>query len=338
MSGLMRRETHHRRRRGMTLIEIMISLVLLGIVGGTIMRVIMRQQRFYQGVNQIMTQRGELRNATSVLPVELRSLSSIGADILVASDSSIEFMQNVGTAIVCEVVDGAQVALPPENLNSGQVLTSFYGYGDPQAGYSVYIYNDSSVVGNEDDRWQKFTLSDLHSDAARCPGGPPGSGAFTRVADLGKRRAVLELSSTEPNDPVTFGPLSQYIGVGAPVRIMRRVKYKLYQASDSKWYLGFAPYNYGSSAYDELSPVSGPYDAYSTSSGTPSGFGFRYFTVDDAEVSAGADSATRSTIARVDLIARARTSSKVRTAGVQGGASQQYKDSLAVAVMLRNRQ
>jgi prepilin-type N-terminal cleavage/methylation domain-containing protein len=334
MSGLMRRGPNRRRRRGMTLIEIMISLVLLGIVGGTIMRVIMRQQRFYQGVNQIMTQRGELRNATSVLPVELRSLSSIGADILVASDSSIEFMQNVGTAIVCEVVDGRQVALPPENLASQQVLTSFYGYGDPQAGYSVYIYNDSSVLGNEDDAWQKFTLTAVHTDVSKCI----GAGSFTRVADLGKRRPVLELSSTEPNDPVTFGPLSQYIGVGAPVRIMRKVKYKLYQASDSKWYLGFAPYNYGSSAYDELSPVSGPYDAYSSSSGTPSGFGFRYFTVDDAEVAAGADSAARSTIARVDLIARARTSSKVRTAGVQGGASQQYKDSLAVAVMLRNRQ
>ena len=336
MSGLMRRGTHHRRRRGMTLIEIMISLVLLGIVGGTIMRVIMRQQRFYQGVNQIMAQRGELRNATSVLPVELRSLSSIGADILVASDSSIEFMQNVGTSVVCEVVTNAQVALPPEKLSTGQVLTSFYGYGDPTAGYTVYIYNDSSVLGNEDDRWQKFTLTDVHSDAARCPGGTPG--ALTKLADLGQRRAVLELSSTDANDGVTRWPVSQYIGLGAPVRIMRKVKYKLYQASDSKWYLGFAPYNYGAGAYDDLSPVSGPYDAYSSSSGTPSGFGFRYFTVDDAEVAPGADATARSTIARVDLIARARTSSKVRTAGVQGGASQQYKDSLAVAVMLRNRQ
>lgn len=332
----MRRATHHRRRRGMTLIEIMISLVLLGIVGGTIMRVIMRQQRFYQGVNQIMAQRGELRNATSVLPIELRSLSSIGADILVASDSSIEFMQNVGTSVVCEVVNNAQVALPPEKLSTGQVLTSFYGYGDPTAGYTVYIYNDSSVLGNEDDRWQKFTLTGVHSDAARCPGGTPG--ALTKAADLGQRRAVLELSSTDLNDGVTQWPVSQYIGLGAPVRIMRKVKYKLYQASDSKWYLGFAPYNYGAGAYDDLSPVSGPYDAYSSSSGTPSGFGFRYFTVDDAEVAAGGDSTARSAIARVDLIARARTSSNVRTAGIQGGASQQYKDSLAVAVMLRNRQ
>jgi prepilin-type N-terminal cleavage/methylation domain-containing protein len=332
MSGLMRRGIGRRRRRGMTLIEIMISLVLMGIVGGTIMRVIMRQQRFYQGVNQIMSQRGELRNATSVLPVELRSLSSIGADLLVVSDSSIEFMQNVGTGVVCQVVDGSQVALPPETLASGQVLTSFYGYGDPTAGYSVYIYNDSSVLGNEDDKWQKFTLVATHGDATKC------AASFTTVADLSKRRPILELSSAEPNDALTGGPLSRYIEVGAPVRIMRKVKYKLYQASDSKWYLGFAPYNYSTTAYDALSPVSGPYDAYATGSGTATGFGFRYFTVDDVEVASGADSTARSRIARVDLIARARTSSNVRTAGVQGGASQQYKDSLAVSVMIRNRQ
>ena len=331
----MRRGTRHRRRRGMTLIEIMISLVLLGIVGGTIMRVIMRQQRFYQGVNQIMAQRGELRNATSVLPVELRSLSSIGADILVASDSSIEFMQNVGTSIVCEVVNNAQVALPPENLKSGQVLTSFYGYGDPQAGYTVYIYNDSSIVGNEDDRWQKFTLTAVHNDPSKCVGTLP---SFLQVLDIPKPRPILELSSTDPPDPVGPAPLSQYIGIGAPVRIMRRVKYKLYKASDNKWYLGFAPYDYTTGAYQELSPVSGPYDAYSSSSGTPSGFGFRYFTVDDVEVAAGANAATLATIARIDLIARARTSSNVRTAGVQNGATAQYRDSLAVSVMIRNRQ
>src|SRR5512147_1514698 len=135
MPRLMRAVTE-RRRRGMTLIEIMISLVLLGIVSGVIMRVIMRQQRFYQGVNQIMTQRGQLRQATSVLPIDLRSLSSAGADILVASDSSIEFLMTVGTGIVCDTVAGTmgtQVALPPDTLDDPKFadLTTWYGYGKP---------------------------------------------------------------------------------------------------------------------------------------------------------------------------------------------------------------
>jgi hypothetical protein len=316
----------------MTLVEIMISLVLLGIVSGVLMRVILRQQRFYQGVNQIMTQRGQLRQATSILPVDLRSLSSVGNDIIAVSDASIEFMVNIGTGVVCQVVNGAKVVLPPENLVSGQKLTSWYGYGLPPVGATVYIYNDSNVVGNEDDRWQKFTLTGATTDKTLC------LASFTKIGDLGQDRTVLTLVSAtgEPDDPVRLGPVSQHIDIGAPVRVLKRVKYALYQASDGQWYLGFADWNAATSAYNDLEPVSGPYDPYTSSVGT-SGLGFRYYDVDGIEIAAGADSAGRSQIARVDLIARARTSGNVRTAGIQNGASQQYRDSLAVSVMLRNR-
>ena len=324
-----------RRRRGMTLVEIMVSLVLLGIVSGVIMRVIMRQQRFYQGVNQIMGQRGQLRQATSVLPVDLRGVSSVGADILVASDSSMEFMVTVGTAVVCNVVNGSQVAIPPELLANGQSLTNWYGYGEPDpknkplSAYRVYIYNDSSSLGNQDDRWQPLKLVDVHHDATRC------LTTFATVADAGKPRPILEVTSSEPSDPVTGGPISQYVGIGAPIRLVKQVRYKLYRETNGKWYLGYSDYNNGAAKYDDLAPVSGPYDPYSSSGG--SGLRFRYYDVDGNEIASGADSAGRSNIARVDLIARARTSGIVRAAGIQNGLSQQYRDSLAVSVMLRNR-
>jgi len=325
--------TSERRRRGMTLIEIMISLVLLGIVSGVIMRVVMRQQRFYQGVNQIMLQRGQLRQATSVLPVDLRSLSSVGNDILVATDSSIEFMVNVGTGAVCDVVNNAQVALPPPDLASGQAITSWFGYGEPApadpVAYTVYVYNDSVTLGNEDDEWKKFTLTDIHHDASRC------ITTYATIADVGKLRPILELSDPAGfTDPVTAGPISQYIGVGAPVRVLKQVRYALYQAGDGLWYLGFSQLLKATSTYSALSPVSGPYDPY----GSAAGLGFRYYDVDGVEIASGANATDRRRIARIDLIARARTASNVRTAGIQNGATQQYRDSLAVSVMLRNRQ
>jgi prepilin-type N-terminal cleavage/methylation domain-containing protein len=328
-----------RKRRGMTLIEIMIALVLLGIVSGVIMRVIMRQQRFYQGVNQIMTQRSQLRQATGVLPSDLRSLSSVGGDILVASDSSMEFMMNVGTGVVCALVPGGtKIVMPPEALWNGQSITSWYGYGwpdpknKPKSAYTVYIYNPGKAVGNDDDIWQKFSLTDVTSSTTAC------LSTFTTIGDAGKKRPVLELSSTGPNDPVTGGPLSQYIGIGAPVRIMKQVRYKLYTAGDGKWYLGYSDYDVTSSKYDELSPVGGPYDAYASGSGSATGLGFRYYDVDGTEIASGANATDRARIARVDLIARARTATNVRAAGFQAGLNQQYKDSLAVSVMLRNRQ
>ena len=324
-----------RVRRGLSLVEIMVALVLLGIVSGVIMRVVQRQQRFYQGVNQIVVQRSQLRQATSVLPIDLRALSSVGNDIAWATDSSIVFNVTVGTGSVCQLVSGSVVAMPPEVLYSEQMITSWYGYGrpdpknKPKSAYTVYIYNDSSSLGNQDDVWQKFTLVDVTVDKTKCVGPP------TTIQDVGKDRPVLTLKSADPSDPVTGGPLSQYIGVGAPVRITKQVRYKLYKETDGKWYLGYSDYNATTSDFDPLSPVSGPYDAYSSGSGT--GIGFRYYDVDGNEIASGAGATDRAKIARVDLIARARTSSNVKAAGFQNGANQQYKDSLAVSVMLRNR-
>ena len=325
-----------RVRRGLSLVEIMVALVLVGIVSGVVMRVVQRQQRFYQGVNQIVVQRSQLRQATSVVPIDLRAMSSVGNDIALATDSSIVFNVTVGTGVVCQIVSGAVVAMPPEVLFSGQTITSWYGYGrpdpknKPKSAYTVYIYNDSSTLGNQDDVWQKFTLTDVTGDKTKCVA------QFTQIQDVGKERAVLTLKSTDPNDPVTGGPLSQYIAVGAPVRIVKQARYKLFQASDGKWYLGYSDYNASISDFDPLSAVSGPYDAYSTSS-SGTGIGFRYYDVDGNEIASGANAANRAKIARVDLIARARTSSNVKAAGFQGGANQQYRDSLAVSVMLRNR-
>jgi hypothetical protein len=179
--------------------------------------------------------------------------------------------------------------------------------------------------------WSPFVLADVTGDKTKCVA------TFTRIEDVGRERPVLTLKNPTgvPNDPVTGGPLSQYIGVGAPVRIVKQVRYKLFQASDGKWYLGYSDYNATTSDFDPLSPVSGPYDAYSSGSGT--GVGFRYYDVDGNEIASGANAANRAKIARVDLIARARTSSNVKAAGFQNGVNQQYKDSLAVSVMLRNR-
>ena len=327
-----------RVRRGLSLVEIMVAMVLVGIVGGVIMRVIQRQQRFYQGVNQIVVQRSQLRQATSVLPLDLRALSSVGNDILVASDSSIVFNITVGTGAVCELSGNAAVAIPPEVLASGQNITSWYGYGKPdpknkpKSAYTVYIYNDSSSLGNQDDVWSPFILADVTGDKTKCVA------QYTTIGDVGKERPVLTLKNPTgvPNDPVTGGPLSQYIGIGAPVRIVKKARYKLFQASDAKWYLGYSDFNASTNDFDVLSPVSGPYDAYSSTAGS-TGVGFRYYDVDGNEIASGADSTNRSRIARVDLIARARTSGIIKAAGIQGGVNQQYKDSLAVSVMLRNR-
>ena len=318
----------------MTLVEIMVALVLLGIIGGVIMRVILRQQRFYQGATQIMSTRSQLRQATSVLPVDLRSLSSVGGDVIEATDSSMQFRVNVGTSIVCQIVDGYRVALPPLELASKQTLTSWAGGVPPEDGEAIvaFIYNDSLLAGNEEDRWQEFRLKRVTYDASKCLG--PW---FTSIADVGKLRPVLELTSSDPSDGVTGGPISRYIKVGAPVRLARRVQYRLYQDPDGKWYLGYSEFDRGLGTFKQLSPVSGPYDPLPSASGMASGLTFRYYDVSGVEIPSGSAATDLARIARVDLVVRGRTVGQVGMEGVQNGVRQEYRDSLAVSVMLRNR-
>jgi prepilin-type N-terminal cleavage/methylation domain-containing protein len=319
-----------RARRGFTLVEVLIVMVLFGIVGGVITRVIMRQQRFYHGVNQIMGTRTQLRQATSVLPVELRTISSSGGDVLSIADSAVEVRLHIASGIVCQMVGGNDIVLPPVNLASGATLTAMNQ--QPQLGDLLFVYNDSSRVGTFDDRWQPLDVSAVTTSSGHCLGP-----MFAGAADLGKSRVVIRVTSTAPNDLMTGGPISRYVPIGAPVRVLRRVRYSLFQDTDGLWYLGFAEWNPSTSNYPAATAVAGPYDTYASGTGAASGIGFRYYDVDGTEITSGASAATIATIARVDLRIRGRTIGRVRADGLQGGAQQQYRDSLAMTVMFRNR-
>ena len=313
----------------------MISLVLLGIVSRR------DHARDHAAAAVLPGRQSDHDAARPAAPGDVGAARStcaacrpIGDDIIVATDSSIEFMMNVGTGIVCEVIDGTQVALPPpkprERSDAHELVLDTAS--PTRRSYTVYIYNDSSVVGNEDDRWQKFTLSDVHAQRqqVRMPFTHRGRRRPKSGRSSSCRARSLTISSTG-------GPLSRYIDVGAPVRVMKRVRYALYQAAATANGISASrTYNTSTSTYGSLvarqrtvRPVLGSRRPRASASGTTTSTATRSRR--------RMDSATRAKIARVDLIARARTSSNVRAAGIQSGANQQYKDSLAVSVMLRNR-
>ncbi|HET7456897.1 MAG TPA: type II secretion system protein, partial [Gemmatimonadaceae bacterium] len=64
-------------RPGFTLIELMVSLVMFGIVSGIILGMVRSQQKFYRGATEIIDIRSQLRQASAVLPLDLRSVSTV---------------------------------------------------------------------------------------------------------------------------------------------------------------------------------------------------------------------------------------------------------------------
>src|SRR5689334_2594791 len=112
------------RRRGLTLIELMISIVLLGLLGGLIIGFLLKQERFYAGATEMLLTRTEVRQAAVMMPSDLRGISSASGDIYAMTDTSIDFRSTFGSSYICANTRAAsQVSIPPVNLAKGSALT-----------------------------------------------------------------------------------------------------------------------------------------------------------------------------------------------------------------------
>ena len=88
------------------------------------------------------------------------------------------------------------------------------------------------------------------------------------------------------------------IGPGAFVRVLRRVRYRLYRAGTGEWYLGYTEWD--GTAFGVVQPVSGPFASYSQRAGA-SGLALRYLDDAGAQLTLAEDAGR---IARVEVVAR----------------------------------
>jgi prepilin-type N-terminal cleavage/methylation domain-containing protein len=325
----MRPHSLARSRRGFTLIEIMIAVTLLGIIGSILTAVLVRQQRFHRAVTQVTDARARMRDIATILPTDLRSISTAGRDILGISDTSIQFRAFVGASIVCKYATGSGVTpaiieLPPTELASGNVLASWIN--PPQPNDIAYLYDSGTADGNLDDTWGPFTISDTASEAnsAWCP----STSGFTTAADNSSRRYRISLSTA---------PVQTRVEIGAPIRFAREVRYSIYRASDNQWYVGYQTCtpnaSYGTAGTCGTREVLAGPVLPGAADTTTSGLYFVFRTRTGSRVTTL--SAT-DTIATVNVGIRT-TSGSLLGATSSKAASEQGGDSLRFTVGIRNR-
>ena len=316
----------HGPRAGFTLIEFMIALVLFAIVGGAMVGLLTRQQRFYRTAHEMLERRAQLRHSGTLLPTDLRTVFPAGGDVYAWRDTMVEFRQVLGSGVACRVFPAAgmnqQVGLPPLTLSRASVLSSWLGA--PAVGDSVLIYDEGSFVGNSDDTWRAYGIAAVTTTtgAAAC------NVTFTPgAADLAANAYVLTLSLAPSG---TAMPVS--VVEGAPVRIFRRALYSFFQqASDSRWYLGYSDCLDGRvPVCTPRTAVAGPYRPYSATAGQ-SGMVLTYRDEAGVALVPGVDLVNR--IARIDVVTRTATTP---TAG-DGGQTSEFRDSLRTSIGLRNR-
>ncbi len=198
-----------RTQYGFTLVEIMISMVLAGIVMGAVYQLLIGQSRSYGKQRELMDVHETLRSAASLLAWELRQASAVRGDLYTINANSIVLRSVQGTGLVC--VEHA--TLPRFGLWSTA--------GDIEA-----TADDSALVVAGGNRWNVLKIQQVATAASLGVGNC--SWPSTPAPDIAVELAVVNV----PTD--TAG-----IKVGAPFRAFRQVEYGLYQdAGDGRWWLG----------------------------------------------------------------------------------------------------
>jgi hypothetical protein len=295
-------------RNGASLVELLVVLVVLGIVAGVIMRVVLRQQRFYASAAEITTTRSDLRDLATILPTDLRGISSAGGDIYAMSDSSIDFRLPVGRSIICQLGVGlTSVVVPPATLASRSAVTTWTSA--PVLNDSVLIYDEGASTATTDDIWRPYKIN-----AAPVVGVCPLATNFTSTAAEAAAGLKLVLNVALPATTPQ----------GSSMHFFRRAHYGLFQTSSGKTMLGY--FDCPAGVCGAVTPVAGPFLPYAASG---SGVQFTYYD------STGAVTAVRTSVARVDVVLRGQTAAPV---SLSDGTRSYMRDSLAFTVSLRNRQ
>jgi prepilin-type N-terminal cleavage/methylation domain-containing protein len=133
-----------RTRRGFTIVEVLITVVMLGIIGGALVRLIISQSRFTETQMAKRNARTVSRNAMNIMLTDLRMVQD--ADGLVgASSDSITVRVPVAFGLLCATV-GVQATLSLLPVDSAMTaLGQFGGWAYRDSVTEKYLYKDATT-------------------------------------------------------------------------------------------------------------------------------------------------------------------------------------------------
>ncbi|HEV2671326.1 MAG TPA: prepilin-type N-terminal cleavage/methylation domain-containing protein [Gemmatimonadales bacterium] len=213
-------------RRGFTLAELLVALVIFGIVGTVIFRVLVSNQRLYTAQMQRIDLQDNLRTAAVLLPSELRELDASEGDIVAMAADSIRIRAMRQLTFVCQapVLGGLLTGRTMIVRGTGPGTTLFFGSRNfVTTTDSLLVYYEGNSASRSDDTWLLAQLTGVAPANCPIPDGQAGQQLTFNLQALGAPQANVNGN----------------IVVGAPVRGFEyNVTYRSYQAADGKWYIG----------------------------------------------------------------------------------------------------
>jgi prepilin-type N-terminal cleavage/methylation domain-containing protein len=219
-----------RSRLGLTLIELLVSLVILGIVGTVTYKFLANTQRVTRGQSELVILQSNIRTGVLVVPTELREIGvgPTGSDIVSMSGTGIEYRAARGLGFTCQVA-ASEIRITNTTSSPYFGLRSIVPGRD-----SLFVFVEGNPGLSSDDSWARLAVTGV--DPASVCGSDPAIAI-----------GVANLAAVVP------GGLGA-IDVGGPVRPFEVMELRLYP-SGGKFWLGARSVSGGELS---LQPVLGP--------------------------------------------------------------------------------
>src|SRR6266436_4480116 len=137
----MQRIPMSRGRRGFTMIELLVALVLLGLVSAALYRVLVNNQRLYMDQTARIDLSQNIRAAGTILPAEFRELDASEGDITAMSATSVSIRAMRWLGFACNL-PGFGGARGIDNVKD-----------------SILIYYDGNPNSRNDDFWATAAIT-----------------------------------------------------------------------------------------------------------------------------------------------------------------------------------
>jgi hypothetical protein len=215
------------RRRGVTLVELVVAMVTSLIVIGAVHRLVVSTQRLSRLQAAQIELQSSVRSAAIIIANEIRPLNAVEAgsadqiDILSFSGSGMTYRAARGLGFLCEPPAGGQLRV---------ARNTFSGIRDPEPTRDLlYLLVEQDAAPNQS--WIPLSIVDVATTAGCSPGGGITLTTSSTVAIPGA-------------------------AAGTPVRFYETMELRLYQ-SDGLWWLGARSVNTGEAIQPFMGPLSG---------------------------------------------------------------------------------
>jgi prepilin-type N-terminal cleavage/methylation domain-containing protein len=227
-------------RRGFTLVELMVALVLMTMVGGVTYQLLMNTQRVSRSQSSHADLQDNVRVGTLVVANELREVGydnipaailaaewagapASSPDLMLAEPGRVQYKAMRGLGLVCSL--GATWIVVK--------AASYQGIRQPTTTDSVAVYVEDKANTATDDVWIHGRITAVGNQ--NCPNGNPG----------------IRLTVAYP--PWEAGKVAARVVLGGPARVFEPMEIEYYPANGRSW-LGMRSLSTG----EAMQPILGP--------------------------------------------------------------------------------